>query len=317
MAKKIRGAFPWAGGKGAIADAVWTRFGAVNRYIEPFAGKLEVLLANQATPACEIVNDINHYVANFYRSVQADPLQVATFADQPVSEVEMYAWEYWLVNQGEFKRRMEADPFYYDAQIAGRWVWGQCLKIGGAWCEVKKGQVDGMYIPTQRAKPQLTHRCGLLAEASVVNYVLALQERLKNVRICCGDWSRVVTKATLGDEQKVGIYFDPPYNQKGRDKVYVYESSTAATEVREWCLAHGGNQRLRIALSGYRDRCGHEILEQYGWRRYDWHANGGYSNQKKGEPTGNKDREAIWFSPHCNAATLFEIEPVEQAGLFA
>ena len=315
--KRIKGAFPWAGGKGAVADAVWSRFGTVNRYIEPFAGKLEVLLANQSLPSFEIVNDINHFIANFYRAVQADPLKVAAFADQPVQEVEMYAWEYWLVNREEFKRKMEEDPFHYDAQIAGRWVWGQCLKIGGGWCDTKKDRVNGMLLPAHRAKPQLTHRGGLLSEDSVTNYVLTLHERLKNVRICCGDWSRVVTKATLGDERRVGVFLDPPYAQEGRDKVYVHESDTAADEAREWCLANGSNNRLRIAIAGYRDRCGHEVLEQHGWRRYDWHANGGYSNQKKGSRSGNNDREAIWFSPYCNAATLFELDHAEQYQLIA
>lgn len=317
MANFLKGAFPWAGGKGTVADQVWTRFGKVNRYIEPFAGKLEVLLANSPPASFEIVNDINHYIANFYRAVQKDPEQVAHCADQPVSEVEMYAWEYWLVNQAEFKKRMEADPFYYDAQIAGRWVWGQCLKIGGGWCDTRKEEVDGMLIPAHRAKPQLTHRGGLLSEPSVLNYTLALHRRLKDVRVCCGDWSRVVTKATLGDERSVGVFLDPPYAPVGRDQVYVHESDTAAREAREWCIANGNNPRLRIALAGYRHRCGHEVLERHGWRRYDWQANGGYSNQRKKGENVNKKLEAIWFSPHCYGATLFEIASPEQPTLFA
>src|SRR5690606_14788585 len=35
---RLRAPFPWFGGKGPIAAAVWRRFGDVPNYVEPFAG---------------------------------------------------------------------------------------------------------------------------------------------------------------------------------------------------------------------------------------------------------------------------------------
>ena len=35
--------FPWFGGKRQVADEVWSAFGDVVNYVEPFAGSLAVL----------------------------------------------------------------------------------------------------------------------------------------------------------------------------------------------------------------------------------------------------------------------------------
>ena len=80
----MKSPYPWFGGKARIADLVWSRFGAVKNYVEPFFGGGAVLL-NRPQPfrGPETVNDINGFLANFWRSVQADPDAVANYADWP------------------------------------------------------------------------------------------------------------------------------------------------------------------------------------------------------------------------------------------
>jgi len=132
--KALRAPFPWFGGKSRAAHLVWAAFGDVPNYVEPFAGSLAVLLARPTSSRIETVNDIDCYLSNFWRAVQAAPELVAEHADWPVNEADLHARHRWLVNQAEFRERMKQDPEFFDAKIAGWWVWGLCQWIGSGWC---------------------------------------------------------------------------------------------------------------------------------------------------------------------------------------
>src|SRR6185312_15215645 len=93
-----------------------------------------VLLGRPHEAKIETVNDADCYLANFWRAVTFSPDEVAMFADWPVNEVDLHARHKWLVGRVEFRERMRADPDYFDAKIAGWWVWGLCQWIGGGWC---------------------------------------------------------------------------------------------------------------------------------------------------------------------------------------
>ena len=75
MMAEVRAPFPWFGGKRRVADVVWRAFGVdVPNYVEPFAGSLAVLLGRPGGAGkIETVNDLDRYLANFWRAVTADP----------------------------------------------------------------------------------------------------------------------------------------------------------------------------------------------------------------------------------------------------
>jgi DNA adenine methylase len=135
----LKAPFPWFGGKSRAASLIWERFGDVANYVEPFAGSLAVLLARPHEPRVETVNDKDAYLANFWRATQSDPEAVARWVDAPVNEADLHARHRWLLAQTDFRERMMTDPHYYDAKIAGWWVWGCCAWIGTGWCNVGKG----------------------------------------------------------------------------------------------------------------------------------------------------------------------------------
>jgi DNA adenine methylase len=127
---------PYFGGKSAIASQVWARLGEVDRYIEPFAGSLAVLLA-RPTPFSgrEIVNDSDGLLVNVWRAMRADPDSVAEWCDWPATENDLHARHAWLVGKREgITRHLEGDPEWFDAKAAGWWLWGVSLWIGGGWC---------------------------------------------------------------------------------------------------------------------------------------------------------------------------------------
>ena len=84
--KILKAPFPYFGGKRKVADIVWARFGDVYSYVEPFAGSLAVLFGRPTLPRIETVNDLNCYIANFWRALKADPEEVVKYADGPVNE---------------------------------------------------------------------------------------------------------------------------------------------------------------------------------------------------------------------------------------
>lgn len=147
--------YPYFGGKSKVAAEIWRRFGDVSNYIEPFFGSGAVLLARPHTPDLELVNDLDGYIVNFWRAVQADADMVAKYADYPAFESDLHARHAWLVQRkDDLQARLEGDPDYYDAKIAGWWVWGMSLWIGSGFCSGRGSwvSVDGKLV-NKKAQP--------------------------------------------------------------------------------------------------------------------------------------------------------------------
>lgn len=126
----------------------------------------------------------------------------------------------------------------------------------------------------------------------------ALALRLRRVRVACGDWKRVLGDSVLGKGKNVGgrrpcaVFLDPPYGHELRDPyLYSEDDPAVAAQVREWALEHGDDPDLRIALCGYQG----ENEMPASWTEFAWKGSRGYA----AEGNTNRERERIWFSPHC------------------
>jgi site-specific DNA-adenine methylase len=291
---KLKSPYPWFGGKSRIASVVWQRFGRVRNYCEPFFGSGAVLL-QRPTPfdGVETINDKDGYVANFWRALQAEPDAVARHADWPINENDLHARNAWLADhRGSMQERLESDPRWYDVEAAGWWAWGLGCWIGGGWALLK-----------HRRRPQLMHGGQGLHRTSVHDnraYLHSLSDRLRRVRVCCGDWSRVVTDATTIDSHdRTAVFLDPPYSaESNRDEsIYSVEDLSIAHATRDWCLSKGGDPRWRIALCGFEGE--HDGLEAVGWDVFAWATQGGMAKGRDAGGLTNARRERVWFSPHC------------------
>jgi len=291
----LKAPFPWFGGKRRVADIVWRHFGDVANYVEPFAGSLAVLLCRPTIPGIETINDLDCHVANFWRALSHDPEQVASFADWPVNEADLQARHKWLIEQEAFRARMKADPDFYDAKIAGWWVWGLCSWIGDGWCRAESAQRPHLGNAGQGINRKLPH----LGDAGrdLAAYFEQLAARLRRVRVTCGDWSRVTGGGAINHKGLTGVFFDPPY-ASARNMTYSVDSTTVAHDVREWAIANGDNPMLRIALCGYEGE--HAMPDS--WHVVKWKTAGGYGAQA--QAIENAAKERIWFSPHCIISTL-------------
>lgn len=131
----LKAPFPWFGGKSKVGPIVWKRFGDVPNYVEPFFGSGAVMLRRPHEPYIETINDADGYVSNFWRAVSHAPDEVAHYADWPVNENDMHARHVWLRQyRDELPSMLEGDPEWYDAKIAGWWVYGMSCWIGSGFC---------------------------------------------------------------------------------------------------------------------------------------------------------------------------------------
>ena len=288
---KLKAPFPYFGGKSRVAAEVWKRFGDPINYVEPFCGSCAVLLSRPTKPHTETVNDLDGYLVNFWRALKADPDGVQKWCDYPVTEIDLHARHKWLIDQKPILEKLKDDPAYYDVKIAGWWVWGISCWFGTGWCKSLSKQT-----PRLSCSGQGTHQIGGVD-------LIGLSKRLRRVRVCCGDWGRVLTPVvTDGSYSLTSVFLDPPYSEEANcdQKLYANDSETVAHEVREWALEHGDNPKFRIALCGYEGE--HAMPES--WECLEWSASGGYGKDKE-----NRHRERIWFSPHC-------LTPATQGDLF-
>ena len=297
----LKAPFPYFGGKRRVAPAVWQRFGDVHNFVEPFFGSGAVLLGRPSPwSGNETVNDLDGLVCNFWRSVKLRPEETAEWADQPVNENDLHARHAWLLGQLEnLASRIEGDPDFCDPKIAGWWVWGVSCWIGSGFCSgngpwrVVDGQLVHLGDNGQGVKRQRVHlgNNGQGEDPSrLIPWFNALANRLKRVRVCSGDWSRVCGPSVTFRHGLTGVFLDPPYADTAERDAGLYrkDSESVAHDVREWAIANGENPLLRIALCGYSGE--HEMPDS--WEAYSWDAGNGYG-------TGNGARERIWCNKSC------------------
>ena len=163
----------------------------------------------------------------------------------------------------------------------GRGVHRQLPHLGNKGC--------GLHAPSRAGEGP--HPCS--------EWFAALSERLRGVRVCCGDWSRVTGESVTTQHGMTAVFLDPPYSAKADREKRLYRTDCLAvsTDAQRWAVENGGNELLRIAFCGYDG----EYEFPASWECFAWRAQGGMGNQSApgGRGRENAGRERIWFSPAC------------------
>ena len=319
--------FPYFGGKRRAAPIIWDSLGDPGGYVEPFAGSAAALLARPVVigKRVETLNDADGWLVNAWRSIQLSPNSVAQYCEWPVTEVDYHARLAWLQarRDADLVAWLEGDPEHHDAKAAAWWLYVCACGIGDPWGSGPWRVVDGhlrkagnagkgvkRQLPhlsdagqgVNRELPNLCPPRGTLRQndgTPLMAYMQALSVRLRDVRITCGDWARVVTpsaiRATCGGDGSVGILLDPPYTTGG--DMYGHVDADVSHAVRGWCRT--ANASLRIVLCGFEDD--HDELLADGWRKVQGKAGSGsgYSTDVKAHK-----RERLWLSPACLGAQM-------------
>jgi site-specific DNA-adenine methylase len=293
----MRQLFPYIGGKYSVAPEINRRFGNIDTRIDAFTGSSSWILASPPV-RYEIVNDLDGYVVNYLRAVKYAPDKVARHLDFPRAELELIAYHHYTRDRlPELVARLGGEPDYYEPILAARWAYVMAhslmyeYKRAGGW-SVRDGRL--VYERgTGRIRGSMTSRhlllTRLLKERRVFEYITSLSERLRCVQVWWNDFEVVVEKADRSEFGVVGVLLDPPYPRHLRDYDYDTDGADVWHRAARWAVSNGDNPRLRIAVCGYND-AESDALFPSGWARFVWRRSG------IGQ---NKDRECIWFSPHC------------------
>ena len=300
--------FPYFGGKSLACATVWAALGDPQNYVEPFAGSAAMLLGRPNIGKVETINDVDGFIANFWRAISMDAAAVAKHADWPTNEADLCARHSWLVRQASgLLERLHADPDHYDAKIAGWWCWGACNWIGSGWCSgtgpwVHDGEklVDFRQLPHlsggQGVNRKLPHLSGGKGRtAYICEWFAALQDRTRDVRVAVGDWQRVLSDCVTTQNGMTGVFLDPPYTKGAMDYASGGVGGDLAREVQSWCANNGNNPLLRIVLCGHAGE--HDALLNHGWHTRTWTARKGYA--RTAEAVANSASETLWCSPRC------------------
>lgn len=258
----LKAPFPWFGGKSRVAALVWTRFGDVANYVEPFFGAGHVLLGRPTEPRTETVNDLDGFVCNAWRAIAADPEGVAHHADWPVNENDLHARHAYLKPlRAELARRLEGDPAYYDSRIAGWWLWGIGMWIGGGWCFANGPWrvVDGLLVRvggggTKRARPELSNRKGVHTKVGGIRRVRPHLTSETGVHKG-GSVSRKRPELDHGKGMHRGVKRQQPHidGHGGRGVSQVHNADSLV----EWMLALAARfRRVRVCCGDWSRVCG-------------------------------------------------------------
>lgn len=315
----LKAPFPFFGGKSKVADDVWAALGQPEHYIEPFFGSGAVLLRrpNWHVGMTETVNDADGFVANVWRSIQFSPDETARWCDWPVNHADLNARRKELLkNEGRLLAGLEADPLWHDPVMAGYWIWAASCWIGSGL--TRPGAIpnlahDGKGVHATGQVPHLTQRgMGINVAGGrehIYRWFDRLSERLRGVRVVCGDWTRVCGGEWQdGAWRDVGLFFDPPYGVEDRDtSVYRLDDTAIAAGVMAWCMERGSRPTYRIVIAGYEE---YALLLEHGWSERAWSTDGGYGKTARAgnsQGVSNRHRERLYFSPHCqlHVQTLF------------
>lgn len=337
----MKAPFPYFGGKSRVASIVWEALGQPAHYMEPFFGSGAVLLARpnyDPDEHTETVCDADGFVANVWRAIQFDPEGTAKWCDWPVNHADLIARKAALIrNENYLLENLCRDEKWFDTELAGYWIWAASCWIGHGLTRPKqipeiscagKGihavHHKGMGVNVVGKRPQLVKEKGIHVKSmrpicgsrgedvhkttnnDIYGWFGELSNRLRYVRVVCGDWTMICGgNWQTSNWKNCGVFFDPPYGVKDRSTVYSQDSRTIAEAVRKKCIEWGDRPNMYIVLAGYYEE--HNELLEHGWTMKRWKTQGGYGNKGIKDSQGkiNRNRETLWFSPYCQKRLLF------------
>ena len=246
--------FPYFGTKRLYADQVWRRFGNPDRYIEPFAGSIAVLLRRPQLPVgeyMEVIGDLSGKIANTWRAIQADPEAVAYHCTWPTIQQDQIArsraMRRWFAKNEE---RIKDDPDFFDAKIAGWYVWGQSSTAG---CVYGDSDYHGPTLyqgGVNLRKTSYSHKSLDNCLKLNIQKMKKICDRIHAVHVHCKSWEKVLSKNILTNRSNMAdcaVFLDPPYKLKQRaNKIYENEeqSDDVAVASYKWAIENGENYRI-------------------------------------------------------------------------
>lgn len=247
-------------------DAGWLH------YVEPFAGGLSVLLANDPEGISEVVNDVYTQLAHFWFCLSDERV----FLD--------------------FIRMAQATPFSEDLWEKAREKTQHCIARMPTERAVEffvccrqslAGRMD-TFAPLSKSRT----RRGMNEQASAwINAIDGLPKvhaRLRRVVVLNEDALKVIKQQ---DGPRTLFYLDPPYLHETRKTTGEYEHEMTAEQHAE-LLSVLADLQGRFLLSGYRSDLYDNAAKEHGWRCVEFEL----PNNAASGKTKRRMVECVWMN---------------------
>lgn len=198
----------WFGGKCRLAKRLVQFFPAHHSYCEVFGGALHVLFRKEPSP-CEVFNDLNVELINFWRVIQtADGLDYLC---------QKHSW--CLYSRAEFERMKHEDP----GRLTEHERAWRFLYLNRACFAGKNLAYNGSlsYCPEASPGGAGGHATKAQTLAALMPRLQAAHQRLARAQIECLPYEKCLE---LYDRERTFFYLDPPY--------YGYEQAYGKTFAR-------------------------------------------------------------------------------------
>lgn len=229
-------------------------------YVEPFAGGLAVLLANNPEGISEVINDLNGNLTNFWNVLASE-------AEFP-----------------KFQRAVEAIPFS-QLEFESSEDRGDAVSFFIRCRQSLSGRMNAFAgITRNRTRRGLNEQVS--AWLNCIEGLPAVHARLKRVLILNRDALDVIKSE---DGPRTLFYLDPPYLHETRATTGEYEHEMTFDQHNALLMAISKIEG-RFLLSGYRSDLYDDYAKSNGWRRHEFEL----PNNAAGGKTKRRMTECVW-----------------------
>lgn len=238
------------GGKHYLARKIARLFPPHTHYVEPYAGGLSVLLAQNPEGRSEVVNDINGGLMNFWRVLQSN------------------------AHYCEFQRIVEAVPFSQDEwRNATAWLNAEGCKDGACvvWavnyfiaCRQSLSGRMRNFSALSKTRTRRGMNEQVASWLSAVDGLADVHARLQRVVIYNMEALDVISREDSSDTL---FYLDPPYMAQTRRSPDVYDDEMT-NEQHQRLLETIILARGKVAISGYHCELYDAMLKH--WHCTEW-----------------------------------------------
>lgn len=288
----MTGPLKWHGGKKYLAPRIVELFPPKVRnpnkpapddpgylhFVEPYAGGLSVLLANDPEGVSEVVSDTNGRLTNFWQCMADrdafDKLQRFALAQPTFNEI--------LYQQACLKL---ATPCKAPPNKA-------CAPCGWAFfiaCRMSLAGRMKNFTGITRTRTRKGMNAEVAAYLGSIEGLPHVHERLSRVLVLNRPALKVI-KAE--DGPRTLYYIDPPYMHDTRATTTEYGEHEMTTEDHEDLLTALGRVKGRFLLSGYRNDLYDDYASRNDWRRKDF----SIANHASGAKVKTRMVESVWLN---------------------
>lgn len=275
----------YPGGKNPLASKIIGLFpprGSYCHFVEPYAGGLSVMLANDPAGISEVANDRCSWLTNFWCVLQSE-----SFFERFKRKVEAIPFSEFEFNHASEMLHLRAPPNSETRQNGDYSVEMAAIFFVSLRQSLAARQDVFASVSRTRTRKGMNEQCS--AWLTAVEGLPAVHERMKRVLVLNREATDVIRQQ---DGDKTLFYIDSPYVHSTRKTTSEYGEFEMTNEQHAALLLLLASIKGKFLLSGYRCDMYDNFAEDNGWSRVDFSV----PNHASGAKEKRRMTESCWMN---------------------